>query len=109
MPECYIPDEVAKLLKYCNLDVKGANMLDRPVSPWDEVNNPKHYADTDAHGGVDFNVECIDWIEACLTMEEFDGYLKGCALKYIWRYKAKGGDKDLRKAIWYLGKLSKRV
>jgi len=33
------------------------------------------------------------------------GYLDGCALKYIARYKNKGGVEDLKKAIHFLQKL----
>ena len=60
----------------------------------DMVNSPPHYN----QGGI----ECIDAIEAALTPEEFRGYLKGNALKYIWRERHKGGAEDLDKAGWYL-------
>jgi hypothetical protein len=63
----------------------------------DNVNNPAHY--------IAGNIECIDAIEAALTPEEFRGYCKGNALKYIWREKHKGGDESIRKAIWYLDRL----
>ena len=33
------------------------------------------------------------------------GYFDGCAIKYISRYKEKGGVNDLRKAIHYIEKL----
>lgn len=60
----------------------------------DVVNHPPHYT----QGGV----EAIDAIESALTPEEFRGYCKGNALKYIWREKHKGQDESLKKAIWYL-------
>lgn len=60
----------------------------------DLVNHPPHYRQGD--------VECIDAIESALTPEEFRGYCKGNALKYIWREKHKGQDESLKKAIWYL-------
>ena len=64
----------------------------------DSVNHPKHY--------VKNGRECIDWIEEALTPEEFKGYLKGCALKYQWRFEEKGApDQDLRKAEWYIDKI----
>lgn len=50
-------------------------------------------------------IECIDAIEAALTPEEFRGFCKGNALKYIWREKRKGGVEDLEKAKWYLERL----
>ena len=64
----------------------------------DPVNHPKHYTNG--------KVECIDWIEEMLSPEEFRGYLKGNALKYLWRYKDKGHpETDLGKARWYIEKL----
>lgn len=63
----------------------------------EQVNHPAHY------GGA---VECIDAIQAALTPEEFAGYCKGCAMKYIWREGKKGeGAIDVMKADWYLRKL----
>lgn len=59
--------------------------------------NPDHYK----HGGI----ECIDAIRAALTPEEFRGFCKGNALKYVWRERHKGGDEDLRKAGWYLNQI----
>jgi len=61
------------------------------------VNKPPHYTVGD--------VECIDAIEAALTHEEFRGYCKGNALKYIWRERYKGQGESIRKAIWYLNRL----
>lgn len=63
----------------------------------DPVNHPDHYT----RGGI----ECIDAIEAQLTPEEFRGFCKGNAAKYIWRELHKGGDESIAKAAWYLGKL----
>lgn len=67
----------------------------------DVVNHPAHYT----KGGI----ECIDAIRAALTPEEFRGYCKGNALKYIWRNgkKAPGTEvQDAEKAIWYLAKFN---
>jgi len=66
--------------------------------PSDPVNSPSHYN----HKGV----EAIAAIEASMTDEEFQGYLKGNCMKYMWRYKYKGKPvEDLKKAQWYLDKL----
>ncbi len=65
----------------------------------DVVNHPAHYT----KGGI----ECIDAIQAALTPEEFRGYCKGNAIKYSWRERHKGGNEDLKKASWYLTKISK--
>jgi hypothetical protein len=64
----------------------------------DRVNHPPHYT----AGGI----ECIDAIKAALTEEEFRGFCKGNALKYIWREKHKGGEESMKKAEWYLNKLT---
>jgi len=63
----------------------------------DPVNSPPHY-----NQGA---VECIEAIKSALSPEEFRGYLKGNALKYIWREKLKGGVQDIAKALWYLERI----
>jgi hypothetical protein len=60
----------------------------------DYVNNPPHYTKGE--------IECIDAIKAALTPEEFAGFCKGNALKYVWRERHKGGPESLAKAVWYL-------
>ena len=40
-----------------------------------------------------------------MTVAEFKGFLKGNALKYVWRYAHKNGAEDLKKAQWYLDRL----
>jgi len=69
----------------------------RPVVQEDLVNHPSHYTD----GGI----ECIEAIEAQLSLEEYRGFLKGNCAKYIWREKHKGGKESLKKARWYLDRL----
>jgi hypothetical protein len=62
----------------------------------DAVDHPNHYNDG--------SIECIDAIQAALTEEEFIGFCKGNAMKYIWREQLKGGMEDLQKAAWYLNR-----
>jgi len=50
-------------------------------------------------------IECIDAIEAALTPEEFAGFCKGNAIKYLWRMNHKGGKESLAKARWYVNLL----
>jgi hypothetical protein len=72
----------------------------KPYSPDlqpDVINHPPHYND----GGI----ECIEAIEAQLTVEEYRGYLKGNIAKYIWRERHKGGTESLMKARFYLDRL----
>ena len=73
------------------------NVIRTPCEQEDPVNHPPHYT----QGGV----ECIDAIRAALTEDEFRGYCKGAALKYVWRERHKGGDESLRKARWYINEL----
>ena len=64
----------------------------------DPVNRPGHYTTGD--------IECIDAIKGSMSHEEFIGFLKGNAIKYMWRYRHKGKPvEDLKKAEWYLGRL----
>ncbi len=65
----------------------------------DPVNHPSHYAS----GGI----ECITAMEASMSPEEFQGYLRGNIFKYCWRFKDKNGVQDLQKARWYLDFLIK--
>ena len=70
-----------------------------PAIQGDVVNHPPHYTD----GG---GVECIEAIEAQLTVEEYKGYLRGNCVKYLWRCNRKGNSKeDLQKCEWYLNRL----
>jgi len=47
----------------------------------DLVNSPPHYTQA--------SIECIDAIAAALSEDEFRGFCKGNALKYIWRSELK--------------------
>jgi len=78
---------------------KGGNKIYNSITEPknDDVDSPFHY-----NNG---NVECIEAIEAASSKEEFEGYLRGNVIKYIWRFRYKDGEKDLRKAKWYLEKL----
>ena len=63
----------------------------------ESVNHPQHYQSS--------GMECIEAIEAQMTPNEYRGFLKGNALKYLWRERMKGGTESLHKAQWYLTKL----
>tara|TARA_R100000234_G_scaffold117395_1_gene95786 strand:+ start:5954 stop:6193 length:240 start_codon:yes stop_codon:yes gene_type:complete len=66
----------------------------------DMVNNPPHYNKA--------NIECIEAIRAA-TNEGYGYYLQGNILKYVWRYRYKGGVEDLEKAKFYLNRLIEEV
>jgi hypothetical protein len=68
----------------------------------DPVNRPDHY-----NNGA---IEAIEAIKASMPEHEFNGYLKGNALKYLWRYDYKGKPiEDLRKCKWYIERLIKEM
>lgn len=60
----------------------------------DLVNHPPHYT----KGGI----ECIAALRAALGDAGFISYCNGAAMKYLWRWRHKGGAQDLRKANWYI-------
>ena len=64
----------------------------------DMVNSPAHYGSG--------RIECIEYIEDFLTTEEYIGYLRGNIAKYLHRFRYKNGIEDLKKAEWYLGRLT---
>ena len=64
----------------------------------DVVNNPDHY-----NTG---SIECIEAIEESMSGVAYKGYLKGNAMKYLWRCDYKGKPlEDLQKCQWYLNRL----
>jgi hypothetical protein len=77
--------------------VKRTALPEPPPVTVDDVDHPVHY-----NNG---KVECIEAIEAMLSPTEFEGYVRGNIIKYVWRFKYKDGVKDLKKAKWYLERL----
>jgi len=68
------------------------------VRPVDAVEHPAHY-----NAG---KVECIDALEAATTgLMGIEAICTGNAIKYLWRWKLKGGVEDLKKARWYIERL----
>ena len=45
----------------------------------------------------------IDLLKSWLSPDEYAGFLRGNVIKYLARYKEKGGVQDLEKAQQYLG------
>ena len=60
--------------------VGGTHYASKPIQPWDAM-------------------------RAWMTPEQFEGFLRGNAIKYLARYPDKGGVEDLRKARHYLDAL----
>ena len=60
--------------------------------------NPNHYKQG--------KVECIDCIEsATSSLTGFEGFCTGNAIKYLYRWKQKGGVTDLLKSQWYINRM----
>jgi hypothetical protein len=112
--ELYFDDQTEMCWRSFRAGAKYGNPLDHrePISdgvhrekdlcrgPVGDPINPSHYK----QGGI----ECIEAIKAALG-EGFPDYLRGNVMKYLWRYKEKGGVDDLKKARWYLDRLFKEV
>lgn len=64
----------------------------------DMVNHPKHYT-----SGT-LGIEAINTMKMCSTEDEFMGYLRCNALKYISRFENKNGLEDVKKCAWYVKK-----
>lgn len=63
------------------------------------INHPERY-------GGDTTYECIKVLEAWLSEEQYKGFLRGNALKYLCRVGKKDESvQELNKARWYLDKL----
>ena len=63
------------------------------------INHPARY-------GGDSIYECIKVLENWLPKEQYKGFLRGNALKYLCRVGKKDNDvQELKKAKWYLEKL----
>lgn len=85
-PPVYIPEGV----------VQGAHLNPKQIGH-DPVNSPSHYT----KGGI----EPLEYIQAKLTAEQYDGYLIGNILKYVSRWQHKNGVEDLKKAAFHLDRL----
>lgn len=68
----------------------------------DMVNHPSHYT----QGGI----ECIDALEAAtINLKGIEAVCAANAIKYLWRWKEKGGIEDLEKSKWYIDRLIKKI
>lgn len=81
---------------------KNAELLSNEII--DLVNSPPHYK----LNGLD--IESVDVIRAVLTAEEFRGWCKGNAIKYLMRLGKKDKEiQDARKSIKFLEWLVKEL
>lgn len=100
---CYFSDAIEKTCRNCESVISGAITENHKCKYWegneaDPVNHPGHYTSGE--------IECIDALKASMSHAEFCGFLKGNAMKYLWRYDKKGkATEDLEKSRWYLDRL----
>lgn len=76
-----------------------AHMLCEKVEKPEAVNHPLHY-------GGDTTYECIKVLKAWMSADEYRGFLRGNAIKYLCRTGKKDETvQELKKAAWYINKL----
>ena len=68
------------MIKASDMQIGGTHYTSKKVQPWEAM-------------------------EAWMTPEQFAGFLRGNAIKYLARCDDKGGVEDLKKARHYLDKL----
>ena len=64
--------------------------------------NPDHYKSSTS-------LECIESMEIIFGRREVFDFCLCNAWKYIWRWKNKNGQEDLKKAEWYLNRADKYI
>ena len=69
-------------------------------SEQDMVNSPYHYQSYNK----ELNIECIDAMRAAFGDEAVANFCICNAMKYLFRFKSKGGNQDLLKCEWYIDK-----
>lgn len=68
----------------------------------DNINHPPHYSSG--------KIECIEALEAATqNLSGIEAVCTANAIKYLWRWKSKNGNEDLKKAQWYIDRLIKTV
>lgn len=75
--------------QYANKKIDNAAQVEK-----DMVDHPAHYSR--------YDLETIDALRGTMSPDEFNGFLKGNAIKYLTRAGAKDAlEQELRKACWY--------
>lgn len=82
-------------------DLTAEEMRNITEEETDNINHPAHYCMG--------KIETVEAISAALGDEGFQSYCAGNVLKYVWRYRHKGGKESLEKARWYLDRLIAEV
>lgn len=94
------PQDKSKKSKQVSVKVIEAKKVkaDMPEVKANDPINPNHYKQG--------KVECIDCIESATSnLTGFEGFCIGNAIKYLYRWKQKGGRQDLEKSRWYINRM----
>lgn len=87
-PRKSIKERLYSYAEYIQKDIAESQTNNTDTKHTDEVHNPEHYK-------LDgLNIEVVDVIRAVLTDEEFKGWCKGNALKYLMRAGKKDKSKE---------------
>ena len=87
-PRKSIKQRLYSYAEYIQKDIAESQTNNTDTEHTDEVHNPDHYK-------LDgLNIEAVDVIKAVLTDEEFKGWCKGNALKYLMRAGKKDKSKE---------------
>lgn len=97
--DCTSKDECEKCWDREYVEKKGdapaEDEHEEVVPAEDVVNHPSHYAEG-------CSLECIQVMEMIFGTQNVAVYSLINAFKYMWRWKNKNGQEDLKKAEWYL-------
>ena len=81
-------ERLYKYAEYIQNQNKNSQTNETATNNKDEVHNPDHYK---LNG---LNIEAVDVVKAVLTEEEFKGWCRGNALKYLMRAGKKDKNKE---------------
>lgn len=87
-PRKFIKQQLYSYAEHIQQDISESRTNNTDTKDTDEVHNPKHYK---LNG---LNIEVVDVIKAVLTEEEFKGWCRGNALKYLMRAGKKDKSKE---------------
>lgn len=74
-----------------------ARIFNEPIPSKKDNINPDHYKSSTS-------LECIEAMEMVFSKNAVIDFCVCNAWKYIWRWKHKNGQEDLKKADWYINK-----
>lgn len=68
----------------------------------DNVNHPKHYEGSTS-------LECIECMEVIFGINAVCFFCLCNSFKYLWRFRNKNGEEDIKKARWYLDYVERSI